>query len=256
MKTKSIRIALVFSLLLFLLLVLSLYSVLTGVKAPAAAPDADPIIIVAGTAAPAFIYKPLARRLTEGGYRVYIYTIPKPFGPFEDSAAGLKRYLEKVLSETGAAKVDLIGHSQGVVISRYVVKFLGAESHVDTLISLAGGIYGSGLATWANDYMGCLGMPVCFKSVVGSDFMNALNTPSDSVEGIHHVNFSGKYDQVVIPYELNFMKGAGDITNVLVQDQCPKSWADHLSLIFDGAVATGIFMALEKKPVILQCDAS
>ena len=77
-----------------------------------AAPDADPVIIAAGTGAPPEFYEPLASRLRAGGYEVFIYTIPSPLSPFEESAPSFEAFLEEVLDQTGSAKADVIGHSR------------------------------------------------------------------------------------------------------------------------------------------------
>ena len=48
----------------------------------------------------------------------------------ENSAAELATYVDKVLASTGASKVDLVGHSEGSIMPRYYLKFLGGASKV------------------------------------------------------------------------------------------------------------------------------
>ena len=50
-----------------------------------------------------------------------------------------------VLAATGAAKVDLVGHSQGGMMPRYYLKFLGGAAHVDKLVALAPSNHGTTL---------------------------------------------------------------------------------------------------------------
>ena len=42
----------------------------------------------------------------------------------QDSAKELAAFVAKVRGSTGAAKVDLIGHSQGTLMPNYYVKFM------------------------------------------------------------------------------------------------------------------------------------
>jgi triacylglycerol lipase len=220
-----------------------------------ASPDANPVIIAGGTGAPASFYEPLASRLRAGGYRVFIYAIPSPLSPFEASAPSFEAFLEQVLDRTGSAKADVVGHSQGVILVRYAAKFLGGGSKIGTLISLSGGIYGSTLATSLNTSAGCLGLVLCQEAATGSDFLKRLNEPNDAIPGVHHVNITTTHDEIATPYTNNFMYGIGDITNVLVQDQCPADPVEHLLLPFDGAVASGIDDALAHRPITLDCRA-
>ncbi len=220
-----------------------------------AAPDADPVIIAGGTGAPREFYEPLASRLRAGGYQVFIYTIPTPLSPFEDSAPSFERFLDRVLDETGRAKVDVVGHSQGVILVRYAAKFLGGGTKIDTLVSLSGGIHGSTLASGLEASAGCLGIVLCEEAATGSDFLRRLNEPDDALPGVHHVNITTTHDEIGTPYTNNLMYGAGDITNVVVQDQCPADPVEHLLLAFDGVVASGIDDALAHRPITLDCTA-
>ena len=53
-----------------------------------------------------------------------------------DSAAELKEQIERVLSETGAEKVNIIAHSKGGLDSRYAISSLGLGDRVATLTTI------------------------------------------------------------------------------------------------------------------------
>ena len=103
-------------------------TVLSLLALPFAAPQAgaaaaDPVIIVAGTFSPSLANEPLAARLRADGYRVWIFQLPSlGTGDIAASARSLNTFADSVRSQTGAAKVDLIGHSQGgLVLDGHVV---------------------------------------------------------------------------------------------------------------------------------------
>ena len=54
-----------------------------------------------------------------------------------DSAAQLEAFVDRVLAATGAAKVSMVGHSQGGMMPRYYIQFLGGAGKVDDLVGLA-----------------------------------------------------------------------------------------------------------------------
>ena len=158
--------------------------------------------------------------------------------------------------QTGSDRVDVIGHSQGVILLRYAAKFLGSAELIDVMVTLGGGIHGSDLARAVLETFDCFGLELCRQAATGSAFQVQLNTPSDTLPGIRHVNFASIYDTVSTPVENGLMTGPGDVTNVVIQDQCPNDPVDHLGLAFDGPVATGIDDALAGRVVELDCSAT
>ncbi|XGU18982.1 esterase/lipase family protein [Rhodococcus sp. 3Y1] len=54
-----------------------------------------------------------------------------------ETAQGSCRTSSTTFSATGASKVDLIGHSQGTTVSAYYAKFLGGDTHVSKIVSIA-----------------------------------------------------------------------------------------------------------------------
>jgi triacylglycerol esterase/lipase EstA (alpha/beta hydrolase family) len=55
-------------------------------------------------------------------------------GDIATSAGQLASFVNEVLAATGASKVDLVGRSQGGMMPRYYINFLGGAAKVDKLV--------------------------------------------------------------------------------------------------------------------------
>jgi len=73
--------------------------------------------------------------LTSHGARVFI-SDQTAMASTADRAAQLKTFVLNVLASTGAAKVNVIGHSQGGLDSRYMISNLGMASKVASLTTV------------------------------------------------------------------------------------------------------------------------
>jgi len=90
-------------------------------------------------------------------------------GEIAASAGQLASFVTQVLAATGASKVDIVGHSQGGMMPRYYLKFLGGAAYVSTLVGLAPSNHGTtvdGLTTLTQD----LGLSGVFKPVRSDRF--------------------------------------------------------------------------------------
>jgi triacylglycerol esterase/lipase EstA (alpha/beta hydrolase family) len=73
--------------------------------------------------------------LAARGYVVYDPTVPA-FAGSEDRGDALAPQIDAILAATGARKVDLIGHSQGGLDSRYLVSALGYGDRVGAIVTV------------------------------------------------------------------------------------------------------------------------
>jgi triacylglycerol esterase/lipase EstA (alpha/beta hydrolase family) len=218
----------------------------------------DPVIIVAGTTSPAIANEPLAARLRARGYQVWIFVLPNlGLQDIRDTSAALNSYADSVRAQTGKAKVDLIGHSQGGLVGRYYIKYLGGADEVDSMISLGAPHYGTATASIATflGFGSCLGITACEQMSIGSSFLNDLNAGDDTIGNVQYTNISTIYDELVIPYSNAFLANDGNNKNVKVQSQCWLRFVGHVGLILDGAVADGVLDALAHQTVSLNCWA-
>jgi triacylglycerol esterase/lipase EstA (alpha/beta hydrolase family) len=185
-------------------------------------------------------------------------------GDIATSAGQLGAFVTQVLAATGAAKVDLVGHSQGGMMPRYYLKFLGGAQYVNDLVALAPSNYGTtldGLTTLAST-LGVIGLvnaainplcPACVEQEQGSSFLTNLNSGGDTVPGVHYTVIESKDDEVVTPYTNAFLTGSG-ATNITVQNQCPLDASDHLEIAADPVALADVLNALDPAaPVRVPC---
>lgn len=234
---------------------LAVLATLTSTPAAAAAPR-DPVVIVAGTFAPAFFYEPLAARFRADGDQVFVFELPNVgTGDIANSARALGRAVHDVLARTGATRVDLVGHSQGGLVARQYVKFEGGQSTVDSLVSLGSPHYGTAVANILAFFGAgnCLGVVACQQMAVGSDFLDSLNAGDDTIEPVRYTNLYTVLDELVRPVENAALRDGA--TNVLIQSQCPARLVEHVGLALDGTTYDGIRDALRGDPVRLNCWA-
>ena len=170
------------------------------------------------------------------------------------SAQQLSSFVNKVLSSTGASKVDLVGHSQGGMMPRYYIDSLAGASKVNMLVALAPSNHGTsldGIATLIID-LGLEGLAValltpwctaCVQQVSGSSFLNSLNSGGGVVGSVKYVVIETKYDTVVTPYTSAWLTGS-NVQNILLQNQCGQDYSDHLSIIYDSNALQDIENAL------------
>ena len=229
---------------------------------PAHADTKDPVIIVAGTFAgqglASVYYAPLAARLRADGYQAFIFGLPNGgLTDARDSAAALNRFSDSVRAQTGAARVDLIAHSQGAMISRYYIKYLGGANEVDSLVSLGGVMYGTSIANLANllGLGNCIGIVGCQQMAIGSAFLNDLNAGDDTIGNVSYTNIVTSGDEIIIPYTNGYLHNDGNNVNSNVRSQCWGRIIGHISIALDGAVYSGIQDALAKRTIDYNCWA-
>ncbi|CAL9379937.1 alpha/beta fold hydrolase [Streptomyces sp. NPDC052644] len=162
-------------------------------------------------------------------------------GPVAKSAEQLDAYVDRVLDATGAAEVDLVGHSQGGMMPRHYLKFLGGAAEVNALVGIAPDNHGTtllGLTRLLPHFPGAADLisektPALADQIAGSPFLQRLNEGGDTVPGVRYTVIATKYDEVVTPYRSSFLDGPG-VRNVLLQDLCPLDLSEHLAIgLFD-----------------------
>jgi triacylglycerol esterase/lipase EstA (alpha/beta hydrolase family) len=168
------------------------------------------------------------------------------------SAQELNVFVDKVRAATGAAEVDVVGHSQGGMMPRYYLKYLGGASEVRALVGLSPSNHGttldglfilSNFFPGANQFTGAL-CPACEQQRVDSAFITNLNAGGETVPGVDYTVIQTRYDTVVTPYTSAFLSGP-NVKNILLQNQCILDLGDHLSMPYDHIVGADVLTALD-----------
>lgn len=207
-----------------------------------------PVVLVNGTfKTMAENWATLSPQLADAGYCVFAFNYGHAAtDPIPGSAAELRDFVNAVLGSTGANKVDVVGHSQGGMMPRYYVKFLGGATKVGDLVGIVPSNHGTSnpLALAA----GATVCPSCADQTAGSDLLQKLNADPEAPAGPDYTQIATKYDEVVVPYTSSFLSGrAAHVTNVLVQDTCPLDTTEHDQAPKDQVVAQWVRNALERK---------
>ncbi|QIS09656.1 esterase/lipase family protein [Nocardia arthritidis] len=231
----------------------------------------EPVVLIHGTWDNQNAWDVLAPQLKSVGYCVFslnygrdtssvLGAIPGVYatGDIRTSAREVGAFVDRVRAATGAAKVALVGHSQGALVARQFVRFDGGRDKVGTLITLVGTNHGStqhGLVS-ANrvetpSSPELVAAPVvgeaAVQQLVGSEFLRTLNAAGDTDPGIDYTAIASRRDDASSPPEATFLRAGPGATvhNVMVQDLCPADAYDHAGLPRSPAVAYLVNRALD-----------
>ncbi len=181
-----------------------------------------------------------------------LWTSSRQFGAFVD----------RVLSATGADKVDLVGFSQGANITRYYIDKLDGAPEVDQWIGLASPSYGGqmyGLVPLAdaapglwNAYRQVTSL-AAVQQAQGSPFMRELNAGGDTVPGVRYTTVGSRVDEMIQPYTNIALTGPG-ARNIVLQDLCPIDLTGHFHMVYDPFVQQLLLTLLDPEHAPLpQC---
>lgn len=227
-----------------------------------------PVVLVHGTSGGAVTnwatYGPL---LHNEGYCVFALTYgalpgqPWPISELgglnditEVSVPQVGGFVDRVLDATGAEQVDLVGHSQGTLVSALVAKHErpGRVGTVASIAPLWHGTTGSSLsgrvatALAGGDERRAQEMvPSLAQMGSGSPMMEHLwagGTPY--APDVRYLNVVTRHEQVITPYTSGLVEGPL-VTNIVIQDGCEQNHADHLAIVADPRTADHVLRALD-----------
>ena len=232
----------------------------------------DPVVLVHGLGASKTTnWQTVSPLLKNHGYCVYALTYGVPpqavfpqdqIGgvlPMEVSAHELDAFVTRVLDSTGAARVDLVGHSEGTIMPQYWLQFLGGAARTDDYVAVTP-LYQGTLAeplptAQLADALGArepaaavVGVECgsCPEFVAGSPYVRRMNAQpgGPAVPGVTYTTVMTRYDELVVPYTSGRLD-APNATNIVVQDGCPVDLSDHLSIISTARTGQIVLNALD-----------
>jgi len=201
----------------------------------------------------------LSPRLKKKGYCVFALNYGnRGLGRIGRSAQELDVFVDKVLAYTGAEKVSLVGHSQGGMMPRYWIKFLGGKNKVDDLVGIAPSNYGtelgeaSSMDSTAEDF----GLPEannpdgdnpcysCDQQGADSRFIKRLNEGDDTPGPGSFTQIATENDEIIIPFRNCFLKGTERTRNLILQRYNNDLFVTHQNIYNDPTAQKLVFDAL------------
>lgn len=206
----------------------------------------------------------LAPELVASGYCVFTVTYGQltpgatvgGMGPIAESAQQVADFVGRVRAVTGAARVDIVGHSQGGFIGLYLPKVLGMADRIGRVVALGPPTHGttvSGLTDFADAFgirplvdflLRAGGCDACADALPGSPTVTALTTGPIAQPGVAYTIVATRYDTVVTPPDTSFVREAG-VQNLYVQDVCPYDPVGHTGMAIDLSVLNIVRNALD-----------
>jgi triacylglycerol esterase/lipase EstA (alpha/beta hydrolase family) len=231
-----------------------------------------PIILLNGTTTTQGVnWSVGAPALANAGYKVYTFNYGNvgqdPNYPIQatddirESAKQLAAEVQKVLEETGAPKVILIGHSQGGgILPAYYINNLGGADKVSQVIGIAPSNHG----TDASGLIGLQALPIIGPLLVGlanalgpaleqqamgNAFQQEVYGNGDTRPGVLYTTIISKNDEIVTPYTQQLLEDDyGNVTNIVLQDLYPSLPAGHLGVVLSPQVWSVVLDALASNP--------
>jgi triacylglycerol lipase len=157
----------------------------TSCRPSAAHPE--PVVLVHGTFEDMLQnWVTLSPVLKSAGYCVFALNYgDRGTARIETSSRELADFVSHVRSVTGARRVALVGHSQGGMMPRHYIKFLGGDRVVSELVGLVPSNHGT--TNLGAFLIGGTGLcDACLQQVAGSAFLRRLNSGDETPGRVHY----------------------------------------------------------------------
>jgi pimeloyl-ACP methyl ester carboxylesterase len=220
-----------------------------GANVPCALTPAHPypVVLVHGTFEDqADNFGAISPILANNGYCVYAFNYGGATGALvqgvdsvPSSAVQIANHIHTILQQTGASKVDLVGHSQGGLQLEYVAKVEKLAPVLNRIVALDPSTHGTtldGLVLLADalDLNGLVGgaCQACIDQEVGSAVLKPFDVPPIAQPGPAYTVIETRTDEVITPPSSAFINESG-VTNEYIQNSCPFDIAEHTKTPYD-----------------------
>ncbi|GAA0351998.1 triacylglycerol lipase [Actinoallomurus spadix] len=207
--------------------VLAAVGVVFGTVGTAHAAGHTPVVFVHGYTGSASNWVTAEAVFQAAGYssnELYAFNYDS-YGDNRTNAASLASYVQQVRQRTGAAKVDIVNHSMGGLVSLWYVKQLGGGQYVRHLASLAGANHGTTAALACEIYV------TCQQMTPGSSFITTLSSGDETPGDTKYATWYSPCDGIINPYTSTMLSGA---TNNYVACE------NHLTYLTDTVVLSAV----------------
>lgn len=162
------------------------------------------IIMTPGYGEPGFVMTVALKNITKKlGIQSYAMSGFPHFGDIREEAQAVKIKSVEIFQKTGN-RVDVIGHSQGGLIGRYYVKFLGGSELGERYISVATPHHGT--------YVAYAGIGEAAEQMrYNSDFIKELNKGDETPGNIKYTSIWTNTDVIVVPSSSCILEGANNL---------------------------------------------
>lgn len=193
-------------------------------SATAHADEPDPVVFVHGFSGKGDQFSSMTANFKENGYaddQLHVFGHDS-FRSNTTIAGQLSEFIDGVLAETGASKVDIVTHSMGGLSSRHYIKELGGVDRVDDWVSIGGPNNGTAIASFCDGLI-----TSCKEMRSGSDFLTELNSGDPTPGDVTYTTFRSPCDLIINPIDSTIIDGA---------DNRETSCLGHIGMISDGGV--------------------
>ena len=217
----------------------------------------EPVILVHGTIGDRrHLLEPLAKAMMDQGFCVFSLDYGnRGLEEISRSAKQLKSFTQRVRRATDAKKVSMVGHSQGGMMPRYYIKFLGGARVVDDLVGIAPSnhgtaLTGSGGRNIISDLISAIVgqlCQACIQQGAGSPFLTRLNAGDETPGKVSYTQITTRYDEVVVPHTSGYLRPGPRTTNVTIQSLCRRDLAEHILIPMSRTTVAITLDALTRK---------
>jgi triacylglycerol esterase/lipase EstA (alpha/beta hydrolase family) len=218
----------------------------------------NPVLVVAGLTETTSQLQTILNRLSADGFTAVGMQLPGAIagcGDIAQSSQAVANRARQLQSQTGAARIDVIGHSEGGLELRFFIKNLGGASIVQHYVSLGTPQHGTNVANLAAG-LGAF-CPAAGQMAPNSTFLSNLDSGTD-VPGAPAVSYTAlgtTRDTAVTPApQASFLRDGG--TNAAVQTFCPNDTTSHVGLLSDAPTYLLARSALLGQPLTTNCSAT
>lgn len=220
---------------------------------PVAQERPGPVLLVTGYGGGLDSLVPLADRLRSAGRdAVVVDPVGDGTGDLQVQAEHVGEVAARVLGETGAPSVDVIGYSAGGVVARLWVRDGGAAA-TRRVLTIGSPQHGTTQAALGAELAGGC-PPACEQLIPDSDILRRLNAGDETPAGPVWITLRSTADRVVTPVDSAALDGA---LNLVVQDLCPGVTTSHGALPADpvtlAALDSTLGSGLPKSPTDVAC---